>query len=107
MDAMAMEWTPDEVRQLRYRLGYSQAEMARCLKLEVEVVMAWELGTFFPEYGHCNELLRILNQTETNADRVQRRPIADVMMRDRGLSQIHDFEVLTSIDRLLSKKHDN
>jgi hypothetical protein len=38
-------------------------------------------------------VLQIMNQAESNAERVQRVPIAEVMMKDLGLSQIHDFDV--------------
>ena len=102
-----MIWTADEIRQLRYRLGWSQAEMARCLKLGSSDIVKWELGTFAPANEHKNALLLILQQAESNAERVQRRPIAEVMMRDRGLSQIHDLEVVDSLDlTIIAKKGD-
>ncbi len=87
-------WSAFEVRQLRYRLGWSRAEMARCLKLTPDMVCAWETGRFQPSEEHCSTLLAVLNQAESNAEKVQRRPIAEVVMRDRGLSQIHDLEVI-------------
>jgi len=90
-------WSAAEVRQLRYRLGWSRAEMARCLKLNPEMVSAWETGLFQPANEYCNALLAILNQAESNAEKVQRRPIAEVVMRDRGLSQIHDLEVIDAV----------
>lgn len=89
-----MNWTSDELRQLRYRLGWSQAEMARNLKLDLSVVNAWETGATPPTTEHCNALFSIMNQAESNAEKVQRRPIAEAMMRTRGLSQIHDIDVI-------------
>jgi transcriptional regulator with XRE-family HTH domain len=92
-----MDWSAEEVRQLRYRLGWSQAEMARCLKLELATLSSVETGqTPLPE-SLSSELIRILYQADSNAERVQRRPIAEVMMRDRHLCQIHDLEVVESI----------
>lgn len=90
-------WTAFEIRQLRYRLGWSRAEMARCLKLTPEMISAWESGSFQPTEEHANALLAILNQAESNAEKVQRRAIAEVVMRDRGLSQIHDLEVIDAL----------
>ena len=93
-----INWTSDEIKQLRYRLGWSQAEMARSFKLELATVAAWELGQQPPQDEHRHLLLSTMHQAESNAERVQRRPIAEVMMRTRGLSQIHDFEVQNGIE---------
>lgn len=93
-----MTWTADELRQLRYRLGWSQAEMARCLNLELSTVSQWEAGLVPPQEEHRNQLVRILHQAESNSERIHRRPIAEVIMRDRGLSQIHDMDVLDSLN---------
>lgn len=95
-----MSWSADEIRQLRYRLGWSRAELARILSLAPATVTSWEEGQIHPNDAHCNALLAILNQAESNAEKIQRRPIAEVVMRDRGLSQIHDLEV---IDALIPK----
>lgn len=92
-----MNWTADELRQLRYRLGWSQAEMARCLKLELSTISQWEAGTVPPLEEHRNQLLRIFHQAESNSEKVHRRPIAEVIMRDRKLSQIHDMDVLDTL----------
>lgn len=93
-----MEFTADDIRQLRYRLGWSQAEMARCLKLELSIIAGWESGTLAPQHEHRNSLCLILHQAEHLAEKIHRRPIAEVMMRKRGLSQIHDLEVVESLD---------
>lgn len=50
-----------------------------------------------PQSEERSLLLRILQQAETYADKIQRRPIAEVIMHDRGLSQIHDLEVIDSL----------
>jgi transcriptional regulator with XRE-family HTH domain len=90
-------WTADEIRQLRHRLGWSQAEMARHLNLGLATVAAWESGLEPPLEEQCGRLRRIFHLAETNAERIQRRPIADAMMRTRGLSQIHDLEVANGV----------
>lgn len=99
-----MTWTASEIKRLRYRLGYSQAEMARLLKLEISLVSAWEAGRFMPDHEHRNALSMIFNQAESNAEKIQRRPIAEIMMRDLGLSQIHDYEV---VEKSRTSKLDN
>ncbi len=92
-----MNWTAHEIKQLRYRLGWSQAELARFMKLELAKISAWELGASPPDEQYRSMLAKIYNQAESNAERIQRRPIAEVIMKDRKLSQIHDFDVIDSI----------
>jgi DNA-binding transcriptional regulator YiaG len=94
------DWTAEDVRQLRYRMGWSRAELARFMNLSIATVNAWEAENVRPTDQQCNALLMILNQAESNSEKVQRRPFAEVVMRDRGLSQIHDLEV---IDALIGK----
>lgn len=93
-----MNWTGDEIRQLRYRLGWSQAEMARRLDLQLGTVMDWEAGRGALSEENRSVLLRILHQAESMAEKVHRRPIAEVMMKDRNLCQIHDMEVIDGLD---------
>lgn len=67
--------------------------MARRMQIAPEQLVDWETGVFVPGLEHKNALLLILNQAESNAEKVQRRPLAEVIMREQGLSQIHDLEV--------------
>ncbi len=89
-----MNWTGTEIRQLRYRMGWSQAEMARCLKLEPSMMSDLEAGSQELPVETRSSLIRIFHQAEQSSDRVLRRPVADVLMRDLGLSQIHDLDVI-------------
>ncbi|MES2857300.1 MAG: hypothetical protein V4692_15630 [Bdellovibrionota bacterium] len=67
--------------------------MARHLQMEFGVFSKFESGSapLPPELKGI--LIRIQQQAESMADRTLRSPIAEVMMKDRGLSQIHDFDV--------------
>ena len=94
-----MNWTAEEIRQLRYRMGWSQAEFARTLNLERSLITGWESGRFPPDQEHKSTLLRIFHQVESNCQKVLRRPVAEMIMKDRGLSQIHDFDVIDEVTR--------
>lgn len=98
-----VNFTAEEIRQLRYRLGWSRAELARQLNLDLSVLGEWEAGRLPPDHfaslmgTHRSHLLRIFNLAESNAEKLQRRPIAEVIMRRNGLSQIHDLEILETM----------
>ena len=92
-----MMWTADQLKDLRYRLGWSQAEMARHLECGVEAVFDFETGRSQPSDSHRQILVQIYTNAESNSERVQRRPVAEVIMHDRGLTQIHDFDVIENI----------
>lgn len=99
-----MNWTAQEIKQLRSRLGWSQAELARQMKTELAQISSWELGTASLDEQYRSRLAQIFHQAELNAERIQRRPIAEIIMRDRGLSQIHDFDVLDTLTPTEEKK---
>jgi len=89
-----MNWTPDSLRQLRYRLGWSQAELARSLGCQLQVIHQWESGQVPPTQTVSKRLTMILNQADSSSEAIQRRPVAEVIMNHRGLAQIHDSEVI-------------
>ena len=93
-----MTWTADEIRQLRYRLGWSQAEMARCLQTDLATVMACEAGRQQLADECRATLLNIYHQAESFNERMQRVPVAEAIMKSRGLCQITDFEVIDSLN---------
>lgn len=99
-----MNWTADELRQLRYRLGWSRAELARSLGCELSTVHDWETAGIQADNIHRNRLLLFLNQAEMTAENVQRRPVAEVIMNDRGLAQIHETEVIDCLANSADKK---
>ncbi len=86
-------WTPAEIKTLRQRMGWSQAEMARSLKLELTTVTGWEAGRTLPKNEDCHGLVQILRQVENHSEKMRNRPLAEMMMRTQGLSQIHELEV--------------
>lgn len=83
-----------EIRQLRYRMGWTQSEMARTVGCEIELIAAWEQGAAQPAREHETTLVRFMQNAQANAEKLQRLPAAEDLMTRRNLSQIHDSEVL-------------
>lgn len=92
-----MEWNAIELRQLRCRLGWSRAELARRIGANVSEVTEWEAGRRQPQADQANNLVHFLNQAESIAASVQRRPVAEFLMTDRGLEQIHESQVIACL----------
>ena len=90
-------WNAQEIKNLRSRLGWSQAEFARRMKTPLATISGWELGSMVIDEQHHPLMFAISGEADSCAERVQRRPLAESIMRDRGLSQIHDFDVLSSL----------
>lgn len=93
MQGADLNWTAADIRKLRYRMGWTQSDFARRMNLELKTISHWEAGQEAPADAQCHQLVFILQQVESHSDKVQRRPIAETLMRDRGLSQIHDLDV--------------
>jgi DNA-binding transcriptional regulator YiaG len=45
---MSQEWTPEQVKELRLRLGKTQKEFAEMLGVHVVTIIRWEKGNFNP-----------------------------------------------------------
>ena len=82
----------DELRRLRYRLGWSQAEMARNLQVEFVELASFESGEALIPVALKSSLNRISQTADANAECTQRRAIAETLMNERNLSQIHNFD---------------
>ena len=88
----AIDMKAEELRHLRYRLGWSQAELARFLNIEMAQICGFESGAQAIPHELKSSLFRIMFQADSNALAVQRRPIAEVIMKEKNLSQLHDFD---------------
>ncbi len=51
--------SPEEIRTLRKDLGLSQRQLAEALKLDVDLVRAWEKEDQFPTKAHCEAMARL------------------------------------------------
>ena len=95
-----MDWTSTELRQLRqlrYRMGWSRAEMARALGCDFTQVTAWESGAAMPDAVYRSRLILFMTQADSNSERIQRRAVAEYVMENRGLDQLHNSEVIESL----------
>jgi transcriptional regulator with XRE-family HTH domain len=91
-----MEITAQDLRTLRYRMNWTQAELAQTLGCTVDALLGWERGHTPCELSltEKSRLLIFQAQADSNSAQVQRRAVAENLMVERQLSQIVDQDVI-------------
>ena len=87
------KWTSAEIRKLRLRLGWSQAELARHLGCRQQTVSEWETDSYVPQNAYSKLLDQLHDQSQVHSDQIHRRPVAEALMKQVGFSQITGDEV--------------
>jgi transcriptional regulator with XRE-family HTH domain len=90
------------VRVLRSRMGWSRAEIARVLKVDLEQIQLWENRESMPSDAISEQLKVLMNQADSQSDKVQSQPIADRLMSRNGLNQVHRDEVVEYIENSMT-----
>ncbi len=88
-----MVWSANSIKQLRRQLGWGPAHLARRLGCKVEDVAAWEVGTSVPNADTTSQLMYLKSFVEKNAYVLSSKPIAESLMKDKGLEQISQDEL--------------
>lgn len=57
-----MNWTGEKIKELRLRLGWSQAEFARRLGCRQQTVSEWETNIYQPQNAYSQLLDRFFDQ---------------------------------------------
>lgn len=83
-----MRWGPSEIRELRLRLGWSAAEMARRLGCSVHLVLTWEAGQNRPDVEVHRQFAFLQSWVEENSARITQSPLAEVVLSREHLAQV-------------------
>ena len=95
-----MKWTPEKVKSLRQKLGWATADLARRLAIKVEEIQAWETGAKPVSREGNQQLTQLAHNVKKMADKIKTQPIADSVMREKGLEQTTQEDCLNHIDPL-------
>jgi len=88
-----MEWTNAKIKNLRRRMGWSYADLARRLSCKKEEILALESGNMKASKEHIDQLEIILSQCEESTAAKQSQPQAESIMKTNGLGQITKSEI--------------
>jgi transcriptional regulator with XRE-family HTH domain len=76
------------VKSLRLRLGWSQADLARRLSCSIIEVNEWEHGQCSPNIKLSGQLELLFSQAETCAFELQTTPKAENICKNKHLGQV-------------------
>lgn len=91
---------PEDIRQLRQRLGWSAAEMARRMGCSVELIAAWESGHQSPEPEVLNQMEYLDSHIRSYSEKISQTPMAEKIMQDDHLSQLTHRDLLDRIPKV-------
>ncbi len=94
-----MEWTKDSIRDLRLRMGWSQADFARRLNCEAKTVDQWERGLQNPISFVLSELELLARDAEINSTEIICQSIAEGLLTTQAIDQIEFSEVQKEFEK--------
>ncbi len=92
-----MTLTAAEIRNLRQRMGWSQAEMARQLGCSAGHIQTWETGTDLPDPETLNQLRYLQNRVDSYSEHISQEPLVELEMETRRVSQLTHRDLLKDI----------
>lgn len=93
-----LDWTKENFRSLRLRMGWSKSDLAHRLHCSSEDVEAWELGRRGIDSTIRAELEFILRQADACSDEVQHTPAAENQCSKGALDQIDFSRVKANLE---------
>jgi|GEM_PF-2874210 len=91
-----MEWTKDNFRELRLRLGLCQSDMARHLHLELSTLFAIEEGELEVNHEIGNLLEILTRQADDYCETIMKSSRLDSIFQDHPLEQVDFVDLLTN-----------
>ena len=93
------KWSSEEVRELRWRLGWSQSEFARRLGCVQKLINEWETGLNKPSDSQHKMLSRLEGEQDIYTRRIHREAIGDAYLEEQKKDQITHSEVAFRIEK--------
>ncbi|MFN7904536.1 MAG: helix-turn-helix transcriptional regulator [Pseudobdellovibrionaceae bacterium] len=85
---MSTGFKSEHLKELRQRLGYSAADVARRVQVPLETVKAWELCSAIPSVEYIAKLEVLFQQAQLCSQDMQTLSVTEMEMQQRSLDQI-------------------
>ncbi|MFN8791074.1 MAG: helix-turn-helix transcriptional regulator [Bdellovibrionales bacterium] len=83
-----IQWSQDQIRVLRLRLGWTQADLARRLECGTQLVESLEAGETLAAVDIVHKLELISHQADLCGDEIQSLPAAENFCDQEQLGQV-------------------
>lgn len=93
-----VNWTKENLRSLRLRMGWSKSDLAFHLHCSSDDIAAWEVGTRRIESSIRSQLEFILRQADACSEEVQKTPAAENQCRQNAIDQIDFSRVKANLE---------
>ena len=80
-------WTPQNIKLLRQRLGWSRAEFSRRVGVKQELVLSWEEGRKKPDTETINQMRTLMDHLQNYNESLTSDPLAEVYLAENNLNQ--------------------
>jgi len=92
------EWTKENLRSLRLRLGWTKSDLARRLGCSQEIIASMEDGSLEIDLSAQGDLQVILRHAETCSDEVKHTPACENEMDRSALEQVEFSRVKADLE---------
>jgi len=89
-----MSFSGPDIRNLRQRLGWSLAEMARRMGCKVDLIQKWECDSSLPDGEAVNQLRYLQNHVESYNEKIAQKPMCEKAMDERRVAQLTHRDLL-------------
>lgn len=86
-----------EIRNLRQRLGWSVAEMARRMGCGTDLIQKWESDETQPDSEALNQLRYLSNYLDSYSEQIAQKPLVEKTMEERRMAQLTHRDLLKDI----------
>ena len=83
-----MDWNPQQIKKLRKRMGWSQADLAQKLSLDCKTIQSWEDGFSCPVDFQLSGLEMISMHADQSAEDLVQSTAAEIQMEQLHVAQI-------------------
>lgn len=98
LDNQNSEWTKENLRSLRLRLGWTRSDLARRLGCTQDIVASMEDGSLEIDLSAQGDLQVILRHAETCSDEVKNTPACENEMDRSALEQVEFSRVKADLE---------